>query len=67
MLSAYGLMHIKSVLAFQCLECPSPSLFKEANTDSVMSIQDTFPYVTTGRQLVGGDGGSGETRKQKCL
>lgn len=53
MLSAYGLMHIESALAFQCLEYPSPSLFKEADTGSVMLIQNTksFLYVTTGSQL----------------
>lgn len=41
------------MLAFYCLDCRSLSLFKEADSDSVIPIQDTesFEYVTTGSQL----------------
>lgn len=61
--SAYGLMCIESVLAFQCLEYPSPSLFKEA--DSVISIQDIESFPGHNWQSAGGVWVL-ETRKLKC-
>lgn len=67
MLNAYGLMHIESALSFHCLECPSRPLFKEADTNSVMSIKDTKSPLCHNRHSAGVGLSAGEQQTKMLI